>query len=322
MSIKVLGPREPSKPRATLDEGGIMNRMNTTSERLPAFAGMSAAILICALAVSSCGTAAPNNKASSTASTSPGSTIDDSFDVGGHKLHLQCQGSGSPTVVYLHGFISDPSGGGAQNSGDIPGLLAEHRRVCIYDRANVGLSDSVDGPLTGKDSVHDLRALLAAAKVPGPYVLLGASFGGLIADMYASTYPDDVVGMVLLDASLPQDTNIDDRFVPKAERLQPDEWKTTTEQINQLKTYHQAQAIEGNEPKVPVTYIGTTQVDLPPSFPVKAMSAAIRAGQRAFVDRFSPGRLILLDVPHYMEPVIPERIAQEVERVIKAGRAG
>lgn len=301
-----------------------MDRLNGKRKRASVPFGVSAAILIGSLAISSCGSAPPPNQSSSSAATtSTGNNIDGYFDVGGHKLNLSCAGSGSPTVVYLHGFISDPSGGGSRNSGDIPGLLDKHHRVCIYDRANVGrsrLDSVVDGPLTGKDSVQDLHALLVAAKVPGPYVLLGASFGGLIADMYAATYPDDVVGMVLLDASLPQDTKIDDRFLPKSERLQPDEWKTTTEQIDRLTTYHEAQAIEGNEPKVPLTYIGTTQIDLPS--PVKAMTAAIRAGQRRFVDRFSPGRLILLDVPHYMEPVIPDRIAREVELVIKSGQTG
>lgn len=306
--------------------GSVDWNMNISSRRPPrAFARVSVVTLICALAVSSCGGVNPDDKASPKASTTTGRTLDEafgSFDVGGHKLDMKCQGSGSPTVVYLHGFISDPSGGGAKNSGDIPGLLAKRHRVCIYDRTNVGRSRQngvVAGPLTGKDSVRDLHALLAAAKVPGPYVLLGASFGGLLADMYASTYPDDVVGMVLLDASLPQETKIDDRFAPKSERLQADEWKTTTEQVDRLTTYQQAQEIEGNEPKVPLTFIATKVVDLPPSFPVKAMTAAIRAGQRKFVDRFSPGRLIFLDVPHYMEPVIPERIAQEVEQVIKAG---
>lgn len=71
--------------------------------------------------------------------------------------------------------------------------------------------------------------------------------------------------------------------------------------------------ITRNESDIPLTFIGT--YDLPPD---PQMAAAVRRGQRAFVNRFSPGRLIRLDVPHYMEPVIPERIAREIERVIDA----
>jgi hypothetical protein len=77
----------------------------------------------------------------------PGGVIDGSFDVGGHKLYMRCQGTGSPTVVYLHGYIHDPSGGGSASAGTIPDLLATRNRVCVYDRANVGRSEPVAGPL-------------------------------------------------------------------------------------------------------------------------------------------------------------------------------
>lgn len=248
--------------------------------------------------------------------------VQGSFEVAGHKLHLTCHGNGSPTVVYLHGYIHDPSGGGAGNAGEIPGLLAANRRVCVYDRVNVGRSGSVKGRQTARDSVEDLHALLAAADVPGPYVLLGASFGGLIAQLYAGTHPDDVAGMVLLDASLPEDVEIDRRYVPEGDRLAPGDWKPTTERIDQLASYRQLEAVGSRLPRIPVTYIGIETLELGPHWPVEEITAAVREAQRKLVGRFSPGRLIVLDVPHYMEPEIPERIAQEVERVIAAGKGG
>jgi pimeloyl-ACP methyl ester carboxylesterase len=252
----------------------------------------------------------------SSTDTTP-STQEGLFDVGGHKLYLKCEGRGSPTVVYLHGLSETPAGGGSQNAGLVPSLLRDHVQVCVYDRANVGHSGSLPGPLTGKASVADLHHLLAAAHKPGPYVLVGGSFGGLIAIMYAATHPEDVVGMVLLDASLPDDViKIDNRFLPRDARYRPDDWKRNTEQIDRGATYRQARAMQGRVPNIPLTYIASSRIKLDPSWPVEQMKAAIRAEQDAFVNRFPRGRLIRLDVPHFMEPAIPDTIADEIRRVI------
>jgi pimeloyl-ACP methyl ester carboxylesterase len=84
--------------------------------------------------------------------------------------------------------------------------VAKFTRVCAYDRPGApqgaGLpsrSDPVAQPTTPKDAVEDLHALLRAARVPGPYVLVGHSYGGLVTRLFASTYPDEVSGMVLVD---------------------------------------------------------------------------------------------------------------------------
>ncbi len=88
--------------------------------------------------------------------------------------------------------------------------LAGVTRVCRYDRANnqSGRSDPVATPRTAADVVADLHALLRAADVPGPYVLAGPSVAGLFVRLYAATYPDDVVGLVLVDASHEQQPTV------------------------------------------------------------------------------------------------------------------
>jgi pimeloyl-ACP methyl ester carboxylesterase len=118
------------------------------------------------------------------------------FDIGGRSLFLNCQGAGSPTVILEHaGYY-----GGSGDYTRVLGRIAEFTRVCTYDRANtLGDSDAAPVPRSGADVVNDLHALLAAAEVPGPYVMVGLSIGGLFARLYASTYPDEVVGMVLLE---------------------------------------------------------------------------------------------------------------------------
>jgi pimeloyl-ACP methyl ester carboxylesterase len=120
-------------------------------------------------------------------------------DVGGHRLHLYCTGSGSPTVVL------EP-GGGASSSDFawIAPVVARDTTVCVYDRAGRGWSDATDSPQDGAHIAADLHTLLDRAHVPGPYVLAGHSFGGLYVQSFAAQFPDQVAGMVLLDSTAPK----------------------------------------------------------------------------------------------------------------------
>lgn len=119
-------------------------------------------------------------------------------DVGGHRLHLSCTGSGSPTVVL------EPGGGEmAANLGWITPAVAGSTHVCVYDRAGRGWSDPTDAPQDGARIAADLHTLLRRAGVPAPYVLAGHSFGGLYVLAFADRYPDEVAGMVLVDSTAP-----------------------------------------------------------------------------------------------------------------------
>ena len=88
--------------------------------------------------------------------------------------------------------------------GWIAPAVAQQTRVCVYDRAGRGWSEPADAPQDGDALAADLHALLARANVPGPYVLAGHSFGGLYTLAFAATYPDEVLGMVLLDSTAPK----------------------------------------------------------------------------------------------------------------------
>jgi pimeloyl-ACP methyl ester carboxylesterase len=119
-------------------------------------------------------------------------------DVGGHRLHLSCSGTGSPTVILQNGL--------AETSVLWSGVAAEvsrTTRVCAYDRAGQGWSDEADHPQDGLEVAADLHTLLTRAGEPGPYVLVGHSSGGTLAMTYAAEYPEQVAGMVLLDSSSP-----------------------------------------------------------------------------------------------------------------------
>ena len=119
-------------------------------------------------------------------------------DVGGHRLHLNCTGSGSPTVVL------EPGAGAMSSSlGWITPAVARDTRVCVYDRAGRGWSDPADAPQDGAQIATDLHTLLHTAGVPGPYLLAGHSFGGLYTLTFAARYPDEVAGLVLVDSTAP-----------------------------------------------------------------------------------------------------------------------
>ena len=121
------------------------------------------------------------------------------YDVGGIRLHLDCRGEGSPTVV-----LSNGAGGISAAWAHITGPVAETTRVCAYDRAGQGWSDEARSPRDGVESADDLHTLLAAAEEHGPYVLVGHSTGGTYAMTYAAKYSDQVAGLVLLDSASPE----------------------------------------------------------------------------------------------------------------------
>jgi pimeloyl-ACP methyl ester carboxylesterase len=116
-------------------------------------------------------------------------------DLGGWRLHLHCTGEGEPTVVFVSG--------GGDFSFDwslVQPEVARFTRACAYDRAGAAWSDPGPTPRTMKQEVYELHTLLHKAGVDEPYVLVGHSYGGLLVRLYAERYPDELAGMVLVDA--------------------------------------------------------------------------------------------------------------------------
>lgn len=121
------------------------------------------------------------------------------IDVGDHRLHLRCTGTGQPTVVF-------EAGGGemSSNVGRVSTAVAHTTRICTYDRAGRGWSEPTAAPVGGAQLAIDLHNLLHHGGVTGPYVLAGHSFGGLYIRNFAARYPTEVAGMVLVDSTAPQ----------------------------------------------------------------------------------------------------------------------
>ncbi|RNL77580.1 alpha/beta fold hydrolase [Nocardioides marmorisolisilvae] len=146
-----------------------------------------------------CGSSTPDRADSPPASTqTTRAAISGTFTANGHELYLECVGSGTPTMVLEVGE--------ARLHGDLVKIQDAYKprlRVCSYDRAGKGASGPAATPRKGADIAADLHDLLEVAKVPGPYLLVGHSAGGLIAQAYAARYPDDVVGLVAINPVAP-----------------------------------------------------------------------------------------------------------------------
>ena len=142
---------------------------------------------------------ADTSSSGSSTRAAPQEDLDRVVSVDGKRgLYVKCRGSGSPTVL-MEGGDGDTSASYAFAAPSI----SEVARTCVYDRANLGRSDRAAGPRGLADLVGDLEALLQAAKIPGPYVLVGTSGGGYITAGYAYEHPDEVAGMVFVDTGAP-----------------------------------------------------------------------------------------------------------------------
>lgn len=124
----------------------------------------------------------------------PGNLI----DVGGFKMHIDCEGMGNPTVI-----LETLSGGTSSYWGWVQPEVAKKTRVCVYDRAGRGWSEPDPEPQSLARTVRNLHTLLENANITGPYVLAGHSIGGIYVRQFAAEYRDEVAGVVLVDASNP-----------------------------------------------------------------------------------------------------------------------
>jgi pimeloyl-ACP methyl ester carboxylesterase len=118
-------------------------------------------------------------------------------NVNGIKMHIYCMGEGSPTIILDHA-----GGGSSMDWALIQPKLAEHTRVCAYDRAGFSWSDYNPAPRTLAQQVNELHELLKGANETGPYLLVGHSYGARVDRVFAATYPNEVAGMVLLDPGI------------------------------------------------------------------------------------------------------------------------
>lgn len=132
------------------------------------------------------------------------------LSVGDHRLHVVTAGTGLPTVVFEAAL-----GGSSISWALVQPKIAELTGTCAYDRAGMGFSELGPEPRTAQRIVDEIHAVLEAAAIPKPYLLVGHSFGGMTCRLFSAQYPEEVVGMVLLDPADPNTWS-----APSREQLQ------------------------------------------------------------------------------------------------------
>jgi pimeloyl-ACP methyl ester carboxylesterase len=277
---------------------------------------------------------------------------------GGRRLYLECAGQGGPTVVLEAGFrtradlwsddLIQPE---APRTMVFPGVAA-FSRVCAYDRPGTttviegellpSRSDPVAMPRTAAESVDDLHALLETADVPGPYVLVGHSYGGMLMRLYASTYPDEVVGMVLVDAfseglkaqmTAEQWTAYAEIFQPVPEALAgyPDlEFTDLDQSVSQVRDATAASPLPPcpQSPGVPFPLVVLSRgrsmampSDLPGGLTGEGLERAWTAEQDRLAALLPEARhVIAKESEHYIQLQQPELVIDAVRQVVEAVR--
>jgi pimeloyl-ACP methyl ester carboxylesterase len=136
--------------------------------------------------------------------------IGDILEVDNHRMHLYCVGEGAPTIILEAGGISF-----SLEWYWVQQQLSATHRVCAYDRAGSGWSEPSSLPRTATQITQELNALLRAANIKPPFVLVGHSYGGVLSRVYAHQFPDQVIGLVLVDSAilLPDTFATEDAFL-------------------------------------------------------------------------------------------------------------
>jgi pimeloyl-ACP methyl ester carboxylesterase len=244
-------------------------------------------------------------------------------DVGGRGVYRADVGSGEPTVV-LEAGLTDSA---ATWSGIVPAITAV-TQVVSYDRPNTTAcaSDPAPAPRTAADVVADLHALLSAAAVPGPYVLVGHSVGGLFVRLYASRYPDEVAGLVLVDASHEeQDERRRALVSPELFAAEQQAVHANTEGIDLDASFAQVRAARAAPLRpMPLVVLSAGQDDpafFPAGWPMEAEALLHDDLQTDLAGLVPGGRHVIAEHSgHYIQQSQPDLVVAAIRDVVQAVR--
>lgn len=250
-------------------------------------------------------------------------SLEQIVDLGGRRLYIKCSGearAGMPVVVMDAGMGS---------TSDVWSLVepnvSQFARVCSYDRAGMGKSDRGPQRRTSQDVVNDLHNLLAKAGLNPPYVLVGHSFGGMNARLYASQYPKEVVGIVLVDSTHEDEIERMLAVLPPEilKKAKPEDMIVrSAEDIDFNRSIAQLRAANWHR-DIPLIVLTRGSATLNPSdYAVPSLAPKfeqIRLElQQELVRRSSRGRQIIAEKSgHYIQRDQPELVVDAIREVIE-----
>ncbi len=263
---------------------------------------------------SAAATPEPTRAQTATESPEPSQKAGTAIDIGGRSIWFKCIGTGSPTVILEAGM-----GGDLRTWEQVQPVIGASTRTCAYDRAGVGQSESAAQPRTAQDAVDDLHDALAAAEIEAPYVMVGFSFGGLVTQLYAATYPDEMAGIVLVESSHPLEAEqFEAHLTP--EQIEEDRAAVldNPEGLDPFASFEQAQDA-GPLPEVPLIVVtaGISE-GWPEEWGDPAVFDGIRAGHQEDLASRVPGgvQLIAESSTHHVPSQEPDVIIEAVGQVL------
>lgn len=266
--------------------------------------------------------------------------------LGGRKLYLECRGTGRPTVVLEAGTGDLAQVWSMKPFGPARAVLpavARFTRVCAYDRPGTYLlpntlsrSDPVAMPRSAWDVVRDERALLRAAHVPGPYVLVGHSFGGMTSRLFATTHPRGLAGLVSVDAQNEDFVAAYKKFLSPEQYtaavlnpgLPPGLHYSAAERLDLEVSAAQMQQAQVDTPmrRMPLVVLSHSRTisnpfGFPPDWPVAALESAFQASQDRLA-KLVPGarHVIATKSGHYIQLDQPNLVTNAIRSVVKKAR--
>ena len=257
---------------------------------------------------------------------------------GGRQMYMECRGEGSPTVVLVSGFrgayddwthVIDPGGEPKPSGSAVFPEVGKFTRVCAYDRPGttrfdgaISPSTPVKQPTTAQEGAADLHALLRAAKQKGPYVLVAHSWGGLNARFYASTYPDEVSGLVLLDSGSEflQDTLTPAQwssFVRGAKKLGDPETLEAADYRPSVRALRAAPPVG----EIPAVVLSSDECfSFVPGFDAKQTCSAWREAQDLLAAHIDAKHITDTNSGHFIQGENPKLVIGSVRKVVGAAR--
>ena len=244
------------------------------------------------------------------------------FDVGGYSLYLECRGTDGPVVLFEAGSGSDSTSWN-RSVKDFIGLVDNSFRRCLYDRANLGKSERVAGPRTSVTAARDLHALLAAAGLAPPYVLVGRSFGGYNVRLFAATYPSEVQGLVLVETLTPEfQDGMLALLTPEQRAGEVESFGAIEPPMDELAGGPLVAA--AGLPDIPLLVVAGTKwhsgnEPWPADWPGPALDALWDESQAALASSVPGGRLVVFEGgDHGLHFSEPERLAREINDFLAA----
>lgn len=242
---------------------------------------------------------------------------DGKFTANGHELYLSCSGGPGPTVIF------EAAVGGDHSLWPIADRIRDRAYACVYDRPGNGDSPAPTKPMTARSDVADLHALLDAANIPRPVVVVGHSYGGLIALLEAIEHPDEVAGVVLVDASHPDQAKRWEALMTDQQRQIYRAPFANFPHVDFMASLQEAAAEEGSFPEVPLTVITATEgltegTGCSRGLPCVEMQAIWLELQDEYAALRPDARHIETPTSHYVHDDDPDLVVAEIVRMLGA----